>query len=168
MLYRGMDRAQLDAAYNNIAAVANYETIKADWSARSERVRQSRGGHLDLRYGDAPRQRLDLFLAGIPRAPTLMFVHGGYWQRNNKEEYAFLAEGPLAHGLAPNARMDEIVGEIHRAIAWLIEHLTLVKSKCFDQKRSCSRTRAQDVTSQCSGHVVPQWARVAHVHKGSH
>jgi len=132
MLYRGMDRAQLDSAYNNSAAVANYEAIKADWQARSARVRQRRRGHLDLEYGEAPRQRLDLFLAKSPSAPTLMFIHGGYWQRNDKEEVTFLAEGPLARGinvaiveytLAPAARLDVIVAEIRRSVAWLAEHL---------------------------------------------
>jgi len=132
MLYRGMDRAKLDAAYNNSAAVANYPAIKADWQARSARVRQARRGHLDLRYGEAPRQRLDLFLADDPQAPTVAFIHGGYWQRNDKEESTFLAQGPLAHGinvaiveytLAPAARMDAIVGEIRQALAWLAAHL---------------------------------------------
>jgi arylformamidase len=132
MLYRGMDRAQLDAAYNNGAAVAGVDAIRADWDARSARVRQSRRGHLDLAYGAAPRQRLDLFLADRPRAPTLMFIHGGYWQMNDKERFAFVAEGPLARGinvavveytLAPEARMDRIVEEIRRSVAWLGEHL---------------------------------------------
>jgi arylformamidase len=132
MLYRGMDRAQLDAAYNNSAAVPRYEAIKTDWDARSANVRQSRRGHLDLEYGDLPRQRLDLFLADTPGAPTLMFIHGGYWQRNDKEGFAFIAEGPLARGvnvavveytLAPAARMDQIVGEIRRVVTWLAERL---------------------------------------------
>jgi hypothetical protein len=35
MLYRGMDRAQLDAAYNNSAAVPDRDAIIADWAARS-------------------------------------------------------------------------------------------------------------------------------------
>jgi arylformamidase len=132
MLYRGMDRAQLDAAYNNGAAVANVDAIRADWDARSARLRHGRRGHLDLVYGASPRQRLDLFLAEQPRAPTLMFIHGGYWQTNDKERFAFIAEGPLARGinvavveytLAPEARMDQIVEEIHRSVAWLADHL---------------------------------------------
>ena len=132
MLYRGMDRAQLDAAYNNGAAVPRVDAIRDDWDARSARVRQGRRGHLDLAYGAAPRERLDLFLAERARAATLMFIHGGYWQMNDKERFAFLAEGPLARGinvavveytLAPEARMDRIVEEIRRSVAWLGEHL---------------------------------------------
>lgn len=132
MLYRGMDQRELDAAYNNSAAVANYDAVKADWNERSARLRKSLRGHLDLAYGSTPRQRLDLFLADERGAPTLAFIHGGYWQRNDKSEYAFLAPGPLAHGinfalleytLAPEARMDAIVGEIRLALAWLEAHL---------------------------------------------
>src|SRR5262245_12955792 len=132
MLYRGMDRAQLDAAYNNGAAVKNVDAIRADWDARSAAVRKNARGHLDLRYGDAARQRLDLFLADRPHAPTLLFIHGGYWQANDKERFSFVAAGPLARGinvavveytLAPEARMDAIVGEIRRSVAWLSEHL---------------------------------------------
>jgi acetyl esterase/lipase len=83
MLYRGMDRAQLDAAYNNTAAVPERDAIVADWAARSARVRRECAGHLDLAYGDTPRERLDLFLAAEPKAPTLAFIHGGYWQIND-------------------------------------------------------------------------------------
>src|SRR5207244_13239198 len=83
MLYRGMERAQLDAAYNNSAAVLERDAIVADWAARSAKVRREIAGHLDLAYGDTPRERLDLFLAADPDAPTLAFIHGGYWQIND-------------------------------------------------------------------------------------
>src|SRR5260221_769724 len=121
MLYRGMDRAALDAAYNNGAAVAEAPRYRADWAARSERLRARHAATLDIRYGDAARTRLDLFLAASPLAPTLIFIHGGYWQMNQKENFAFIAEGPLAHGinvaslgytLAPEAGVGRIVGEV--------------------------------------------------------
>jgi arylformamidase len=133
MLYRGMDRAALDAAYNNTAAVgqAARDRYVADWAARSDMLRKARAGTLDLRYGDGPRQRLDVFACGVPAAPTLAYIHGGYWQMNDKEPYAFLGEGVLAAGfnlvlveytLAPAARLDGIVAEIRAAVAWVIEH----------------------------------------------
>jgi arylformamidase len=132
MLYHGMDRAQLDAAYNNSAAVPERDAIVAGWAARSARVRREYAGHLDLAYGDAPRERLDLFLAADPKAPTLAFIHGGYWQMNDKESFAFFAEGLLPLGinlavieytLAPTARLDRIVAEVSRSMRWLTEHL---------------------------------------------
>jgi arylformamidase len=134
MLFRGMDRAALDAAYNNRNAVGNakVERFNDDWKARSERLRATRKPELDLKYGDTPRERLDFYASGKPKAPTLMFIHGGYWQMNDKENFNFIAEGPLAHGvnvavveytLAPEARMDRICAEIRRSVDWLLANL---------------------------------------------
>jgi len=131
-LYRDMDRARLDAAYNNGAAVKERDAIIADWNARSVRMRERPGAELDIAYGAAPRERLDLFLAAEPEAPTLVFIHGGYWQMNAKEGFSFLAEGPLAHGinvallgytLAPEASLDRIVAEIRHGVQFLAAHL---------------------------------------------
>ena len=133
MLYRGMDRVALDAAYNNTAAVgqAARDRYVADWAVRGDRLRKARGGSIDVRYGAGPRQRLDVFECGMPPAPTLVYIHGGYWQMNDKEPYAFLGEGVLAAGfnlalveytLAPAARLDEIAAEVRAAVAWVIDH----------------------------------------------
>lgn len=130
-IYRGMDRKALDAAYNNRNAVADYPAIAAARQARSERVRNSRRFHADLRYGSGPRERLDIFPADRPGAPLLAFIHGGYWQTNDKEASSFLVEGPLANGfsvalieytLAPEADIEQIVAEVGRAIDWLAAH----------------------------------------------
>ena len=133
MLYRAMDRAALDAAYNNTAAVgqAKRNAYVADWTRRSQTIRNAPGALLDLRYGAGPRQRLDVFPCGAAPSPTLIFFHGGYWQMNDKEPYTFLGEGVGSAGfnlamieytLAPGATMDQIVGEALSAVAWVIEH----------------------------------------------
>lgn len=51
MLYRGMDRAALDAAYNNTAAVgqARRDRYVADRAARSDAFRRRHPGRLDVR-----------------------------------------------------------------------------------------------------------------------
>jgi acetyl esterase/lipase len=127
-LYRGMDRAALDAAYNNGAAVRNSAEIVTDWQARSDRLRNSHAPTMDLRYGPAERNRIDLFPASDRVDPLLVFIHGGYWQMRAKEVFAFIAEGPLAHGmsvalvgytLAPDIRLDGIVAEIRSALDYL-------------------------------------------------
>jgi acetyl esterase/lipase len=133
MLFRGMDRAALDAAYNNTAAVGvpKRDQYVNGWSARSDAVRKAREATNDLRYGDGPRQRLDVFACGKAGAPTLAYIHGGYWQMNDKEPYAFLGEALLSAGfnlalveytLAPAARLDQIVAEVRASVAWLIAH----------------------------------------------
>jgi arylformamidase len=129
-IYRGMDRAALDAAYNNGAAVADSPDWLTRWRERSAAVRSSPQARLDIPFGSRPRARFDYFPAGETRPPLFVFIHGGYWQRNDKDMFAFLADGPRAHGidvavlgytLAPDVRLTEIVGEIHQALTVLTE-----------------------------------------------
>jgi arylformamidase len=130
--WRSLDRAALDAGYNNGAAVATSGAITTAWEERSAALRQRGDAMLDLAYGARPRNRIDFFKCAVPRAPTLAFVHGGYWQMRAKEGFAFLANGPLSIGmnvalvgytLAPAASMDDLVAEIRCAIDWLAAQL---------------------------------------------
>jgi arylformamidase len=127
-LYRGMDRAALDAAYNNSAAVADSQEWVARWRTRSAEIRAETTARLDIPYGTRAREKLDYFPAGRARAPLFVFIHGGYWQRNDKDGFAFVADGPRPHGidvalvgytLGPEARVREIVGEMHAALTFL-------------------------------------------------
>jgi acetyl esterase/lipase len=124
-----MDRAALDAAYNNSVAVADSAKIVAGWEARSAKLRAAHPEGTDLRYGPDERNRIDFF-SSRRGGPVLVFLHGGYWQNRAKEIFSFVAEGPLAWGinvalvgytLAPQKRLDGIVAEIRAALAWLNE-----------------------------------------------
>ena len=77
-VYRGMDQAALDAAYNNTAAVANSASLLADWERRSAAIAARYPKYLDLRYGPRERNRIDYFPPQESDAPILMFIHGGY------------------------------------------------------------------------------------------
>ncbi len=129
-VYRGMDQAALDAAYNNSLAVSNSTALMQALDQRSAEFRAAHGAHLDLRYGPAPRNRIDYFAADRP-GPLLVFIHGGYWQMRAKENFSCLAAGPLAHGLhvamvgytlAPDLSLTGIVQEVRASIAWLRAH----------------------------------------------
>jgi len=131
-VYRNFTQAQLDAAYNNRAVATDYDTVRAARIERSNALYAASRCTRDLAYGAGPRQRLDFFHARTPGRPTLAYIHGGYWQTNDKEPNAFIAEGPLAHGinvalleytLAPQAGMSAIVDEIAAAVAWLLARL---------------------------------------------
>ena len=130
--WRSLDRAGLDKAYNNAAAVANSAALVAAWERRSAILRQQYSGTLDLSYGARPRNRIDFLKSGAPAAPTLIFLHGGYWQMRSKEAFTFVASGPLSAGinvalvgytLAPEISIDEMVAEIRRALDWLVSGL---------------------------------------------
>jgi arylformamidase len=131
-VYRGMNQAELDAGYNNTAAVARVQEYLADWARRSAELRPGWNAAWDLAYGDKPRQRVDFIRAKSPGRPTFLYIHGGYWQRNDKEPQHCMAAGLLAHDvnfatleytLAPNATMDEIVAEVRACADYLAPRL---------------------------------------------
>jgi arylformamidase len=130
-IYRGMDRAALDAAYDNAATVADSQAYRERWWKVSEVLRAAPAARRDLRYGPRPRATLDYFPGGAKDAPLFVFIHGGYWQRNEKERFSFTALGPLAHGinvavpgytLAPEVRLTDIVAEVRQALSFLTSH----------------------------------------------
>jgi acetyl esterase/lipase len=131
MNWGALSRAERDAAYNNGDAVKDSATLHAAREAASAAFRAAHPEHLELRYGPRERNTWDLFPGRDPRAPCMVFIHGGYWQRNSKDQFANLIGGPYARGwaaalpgysLAPDATLTEIVGEIRAALDWLAEH----------------------------------------------
>ena len=129
--WRHMSQEERDLGLNNSAAVAGSAEMVAGWEQRSADLRRRHAGHLDLSYGPRDRNRID-FLKAADNAPTLLFIHGGYWQHRAKEVFTIFAEGPMAHGinvaligytLAPEATLDQIVAEIHAGIDVLARQL---------------------------------------------
>jgi acetyl esterase/lipase len=122
-----LNQAQRDARYNNSDAVSNSQAYMAELRAASEARRAEQPGGLDQPYGPSERNKLDLF-PGQPGAPTLAFIHGGYWQRNSRDGSTALGDGVRAHGwslalpgytLAPDASLATIVREIGESLTFL-------------------------------------------------
>jgi acetyl esterase/lipase len=117
-------------AYFNVAHVgADFARQKTEsWAAASKVLREQRQKHLNLAYGPGERTKWDLYPATDPKAPCLVHIHGGYWQRGSKEIFACLAEGALANGwsaalpgytIAPEASLTQITNELRTAFDWL-------------------------------------------------
>lgn len=118
----------LENEYNVRARRADFEDLVADWVARSDRARADLDVRADLQYGEGERLRLDLFRCGDPGAPTLVYIHGGYWQRHDKSIYGFLAEPFVASGvnvaipsydLCPDTTIPRITEQVRSAVTWL-------------------------------------------------
>ena len=129
--WRTLSREALDSGLNNSGAVAGSGNMVAGWETLSAETRARHGTHLNLSYGARERNRID-FLKAAPNAPTLLFIHGGYWQMRSKDSFTMFAAGPMAHGinvaligytLAPDATLEQIVAEIHAGIDHLAGHL---------------------------------------------
>lgn len=129
IVYLDYDADTLFAEYNNRGKVPDFETFIADFEARSDRLRADAAhGRIDLTYGDGPRDRFDLFLPDVPNPPLHVFIHGGYWQWNDKESYAFLAKpfldagigfANLEYTLCPAVDLAALVDQVRRGMAHL-------------------------------------------------
>lgn len=92
--------ADFDAQYNLRAGRPDYEeTVIPGWSSDSEQARATSDCRLDVRYGKDEKQKLDVFRSRDANAPTLVYFHGGYWQRGDKSIYSFIAPSFVAAGI---------------------------------------------------------------------
>jgi arylformamidase len=115
-------------AYDNGNAVADSAALNKVRVDASAQYRAAHPGALDLPYQPGDRTAWDLYPAADPAAPCLVFIHGGYWWKNRRQDFACLAEGIAAHGwsvaipgydLAPDVSVTAIVAEIRTALDWL-------------------------------------------------
>jgi arylformamidase len=118
----------LDDAYSNTKADPDWDATYARLQAESARLYHAFGCIRDIAYGPQPRERFDYLPCGAVNAPLFIFIHGGYWQKCTKEDFALSARGALACGfdailaeytLAPQATMTQIVGEIGMLLDFL-------------------------------------------------
>ena len=127
-----LDPAWLDSQYNNRLRVPDFAQIVARWTESSARARETLRTHLDVAYGDAASDKLDIFPAAQSGAPVLVFVHGGYWRSLDKSDHSFIAPSFVDAGvnvvvpnyaLCPAVTIDEIALQTARAVAWTWRHI---------------------------------------------
>lgn len=130
IVYGQYDQTGLEAQYDLRPIWPDVPDVVAYRENESARVRGLIPGRLDIAYGDAPKQRLDVFppTDGRVGAPALIYIHGGYWQVSDKNDTTYIAPAFLDAGiafitlnytLAPDAPLDQMVEECRTAIAWV-------------------------------------------------
>ena len=105
-----------DAQYNNRARIPEHLAILQQWDERSHHARASLSCTLDIAYGAAPSERLDVFAPEARGAPVLVYIHGGYWRALDKRDQSFVAPPFVAAGamvVLPNYAL--CPGRRHRA-----------------------------------------------------
>jgi arylformamidase len=129
--------AWLESQYNNRALVPGYAEHFARWRAASAAALNT-PCVLDVAYGPAAGDKLDLFPAatgsapGTGGAPVLVFIHGGYWRSLDKADHRFVAPPFVAQGacvvvpnydLCPSVTVPDITLQMVRALAWVHRHI---------------------------------------------
>ncbi|WP_039017809.1 alpha/beta hydrolase [Halocynthiibacter namhaensis] len=118
-----------DDAYANGAYIDGAADYPARWEGQAQdwRMHENTAGRarLNLVYGDALRQKFDLFLPESKPLGTLIFVHGGYWKAFDNKSWSHLAKGAQARGwavampsytLCPEVKIADITEEIRQAL----------------------------------------------------
>lgn len=128
---------EFEQQYNLRLGRPDYEqTVIPGWLKNSAVARDSLNCMLDIRYGDGEKQKLDVFLCGDSSAATLMYFHGGYWQRGDKSIYSFIATPFVTAGvnvvvvgydLCPDVTLTKISEEAREAVAHVYLHAEELK-----------------------------------------
>ncbi len=118
-----------DDAYANVPNIPGGDVWPEKWQqdAKAYRDEMTAAGkaQLGIAYGDAPRNRFDLFMPEGNPEGLVVIIHGGYWLRFDNSYFSHLAKGCVDAGwavamptytLAPDIRIAGITAEIGRAI----------------------------------------------------
>ena len=122
------EKTDYDLLYNPRLTVSGYEEIFDRWDRDSERARALLDCYLDVPYGAADTETLDLFRAKGESRGLLMYIHGGYWRSLDKKRFSFVAPALVQSGitvavvnyaLCPAVQVADIVMQMAQASAWL-------------------------------------------------
>lgn len=126
-VWRGMDLATLDRAYNARASVPDFDAEVRRYVEASARARAALRMEPDLVYDPVSGCRLDWFF-GAPGGPVMLWIHGGYWRALGKSDQSLVSPGLVAAGvhvavmeysLAPAASLELIVHQVRTALAFV-------------------------------------------------
>jgi arylformamidase len=100
---------------------------------RTEAVRAQYQHDLGIRYGEHPRQVLDIYRPKqTGPAPVFVFIHGGGFQRGEPSAEGYLGGPMLGRGalyvslgyrLAPEARYPHSADDVERGLRWIYDHI---------------------------------------------
>lgn len=132
IVYKKYNQQELDLQYNNRFHVPDFEISLQRWERLSRLAEKKYKVIKDIPYGNKTRECLDVFPSSNPYSKTLIFIHGGYWQKFDKSSFQFIAGVFADYGvttvlinypLAPDVSMDEIVDSCRKAIDWVYNNI---------------------------------------------
>ena len=119
---------ELDRAYDQRAWAPNAAHVIERYGTDSAAARARLSHTSDIAYGPSAEEVLDVFPAKRPKAPALVFIHGGAWRAFPKSSNEFAAGAFVEAGAAfvvpefatiPEVRLPEMAEQVRRAIVWV-------------------------------------------------
>jgi arylformamidase len=132
-VWRDMDQAALDAAYDQTIYAPNYRDIVGRMVRNSALLSQRVAAPQTHAYGDTPIERLYYYPAARTRCPIHIHVHGGAWRQRLAKDVVFPAEMFLMAGagfaICDFISVDETGGDLRplseqvlKCVTWVARH----------------------------------------------
>jgi arylformamidase len=122
---------EYDLKYNPRLTVPNVQELLGKWTMASASVRTNADCVLDVPYGPAATEIVDIFRAAGKSQALMIFIHGGYWRSLDKFDFSFIAPAFTRRGvtvavpnyaLCPAVTVEHIVKQMLQATAWAYRH----------------------------------------------
>ena len=132
MSWGGFTAAELEWQYNPRETVPEFMTHFDRFVKLSDETRAQLKPKIDVRFGEGPKETMDVFLSPDTGAPVHIFFHGGYWRSQDKKDYAFVARDLAAAGftvicanydLCPDVTVAEITQQAVRCVKYVYQHV---------------------------------------------
>ncbi len=123
----------IEAQFNPRTTVPDVSIYTDRGDKLSAEARQTYSFEADIRYGAGPLATLDLFPAGRPGRPLVVFLHGGYWRARDKNDYSFVVNSLISadcsvvvmnYDLCPAVKLSEIVQQVKEGLEWIAGQAT--------------------------------------------
>jgi arylformamidase len=124
-----MDQKELDDAYDQSVYAPNRDQLNKRRASESELVRARLGAPRRVAYGATPHEMLDIYAAPNPKAPIVIFVHGGAWRAGHAKDSAYGAETFVRAGahflvldfinvIESGGDLMPMIGQVRGGVAW--------------------------------------------------
>lgn len=132
MIWRSYTQAALDIQYNSRGTVPDVSLYLNDYAARTSQAKSQLRTIENLPYGDGANELLDIYPASQPNAPVMVYLHGGDWRTQSKEDSGFAAPAFVQKGavfvaldftLVPHTTLPAMREQVLRALLWLQQNV---------------------------------------------
>ncbi len=133
-IWAGLTPEEHEFQYNPQNAVPDFARYRARRDPANARALNELAREADIGYGDHPLRKVDIYPAAEKNglSPVHIYLHGGYWRAQDKENFAFVA-GALAplgittvianYELCPDATLDGVADSARAMMRWCVTNI---------------------------------------------
>jgi arylformamidase len=161
-----LDQEALDDAYDQDVYAFNSRNIAERHAANNEKALSAIGKPERVAYGPTDIEKLDIYRTKRPKAPTMVFVHGGAWRGGRSADFALYAEVFVRAGanfiavdfnnvIETGGDLFPMVDQCRRAVAWVHRNAASFGANA-NETYLCSRSSGSHLAS-CV--VITEWEK---------